>query len=431
VQWIQGLSAIEDSGALLADDMGLGKTIQTLCAIRFPALIIVPTSLLPQWEEEIGKFYPGINLCVYHGSGRVWSDDSDVTLSTYGLLRNDTGCFQSRNFSMTVLDEVQTIKNPESGVSEAAFSLCSDFRLALTGTPVENSLRDLWSIFNYILPGILPEPEALDALAMKEGGIELIRKLIHPFIKRRRKEDVLTELPEKTEITIPCVMDTMQRESYEKILFEAKSEAKDYLDKKKGFMSLFEKLLRLRQVCVHPSLSGLDSNIPSVKLEVLMDLLDQACKGGHKVLLFSQWTSALDIIEPLITKEISRPLRLDGSTRNRAPIIEQFKTDPSSQIFLLSLKAGGVGLNLTEADHVYFLDSWWNPAVEKQAADRVYRMGQDKPVFIYRLVVKDTIEEKILALHERKSALSNSLLEGSLDQSGRVTEEDIRFLLSL
>jgi superfamily II DNA or RNA helicase len=430
VRWMTGLSGCENMGALLADDMGLGKTIQTLASLRFPSLVIVPTSLLPQWEDALRQWYPAQSLCVYHGTGRSWDSTSDIVLSTYGVLRNESALFSSRVFEMIVLDEIQTIKNLASAVSEAAFSLQGNFRLGLTGTPVENSVTDLWSIFNFILPGLLPEPERLHSIIETEQGVPLIRKMITPFILRRKKSDVLKELPEKTEIVVPCVMEEEQRSMYESFLHDARDEARKYLSQGKGYMSLFEKLLRLRQICVHPMLLGDAGITSSVKIETSIDYLERITTSGHKVLLFSQWTSALDLIEALLASCTGAPLRIDGSTTNRAAVLSRFREDPEVSVLLLSLKAGGVGLNLVEADHVVFLDPWWNPAVEKQAEDRVHRIGQENPVFVYRMIVKDSIEEKILELHKRKSQLSEALLEGNASRDSSLSEEDLRFLLS-
>ncbi len=434
VRWVSSRAACKDMGALLADDMGLGKTIQTLASLKFPALVVVPTSLLPQWEDELRIWYPENSLCVYHGAARSWDESSDITLSTYGILRQESELFSSRVFEIIVLDEIQTIKNPESGVTEATCGLRGNFRLGLTGTPIENSVIDLWSIFNFLLPGMLPDPERLMKITETPQGLDVIRKMISPFILRRKKTEVLSELPEKTEILVSCRMESEQQRYYDMLLDSARDEARKYIHGGKGVLSLFEKLLRLRQVCVHPFLidKGVDkgSAVSSVKIETILDYLERITVSGHKVLLFSQWTTALDIIEPLIASRICTPLRIDGSTTNRASVLNRFKSESEFPVLLLSLKAGGVGLNLTEADHVLFLDPWWNPAVEKQAEDRVYRIGQDNPVFIYRMIVKDSIEEKILELHKRKSMLSEALLEGDASKNSIVSEEDLRFLLS-
>jgi len=430
ISWIRGLFKVKGAGALLADDMGLGKTLQALCSLSFPCLIVVPTSLLPQWEDQLSLYYPEKDICVYHGSSREWSSTSDITLTSYGLLRRDIDMFLSRQYEMYVLDEIQAIKNPRSALSQAAFSLKGGYRLGLTGTPIENSVQDLWSLFNFMIPGLLPSSERVDEVIRTEQGLASLRSIIKPFIKRRSKKEVLIELPERTEIKFPCEMESMQRDLYDAVLKDAQNEAEKYLNGQGRYTSLFEKLLRLRQICVHPALAGADGSFPATKVAALMELLESSLGSGHKVLVFSQWTSALDIIEPMISRAFGETLRLDGSTRDRAGLIAEFKENESRQVLLLSLKAGGVGLNLTEADHVYFLDSWWNPAVEQQAADRVYRMGQDKPVFIYKLMVKNSIEEKIQELHAIKSALSESLL-GDLPSSNRVSSEDIRFLLSL
>lgn len=430
VSWVKERQQIDDMGVLLADDMGLGKTFQTLSSLTFPALIIVPTSLLSQWADDIKNWYPSLSFNLYHGSDRVWNDSAEITLSTYGILRNESEKFSEKLFSMIVLDEIQTIKNPLSNVSEAVRSLKANFRLGLSGTPIENSILDLWSVFSFIQAGLLPEPERLQKITETGDGLNLIRKVLSNFILRRKKKDVLKDLPEKTEIVVPCLMSEEEREFYNKLLISAKDEAEKYFSNKTNKMSLFEKLLRLRQICVHSSLTGHGSISNSSKIEIVLDYLERITESNHKVLLFSQWTSALDIIEPLITSKICKALRIDGSTRDRQGVIEKFKTESDYQVLLLSLKAGGVGLNLTVADHVIFLDPWWNPAVEKQAEDRIHRIGQLNPVCIYRMIVKDSIEEKILELHKRKSALSEALLEGSISGSTVLSEQDIRFLLS-
>jgi SNF2 family DNA or RNA helicase len=430
VKWIRGMSCCGDIGVLLADDMGLGKTIQTLASLKFPALIIVPTTLLPQWESELRSWFPAHTLSLYHGSARAWDNSCDIVLTTYGIIRNESDLFSARNFEMIVLDEIQIIKNPSSHVSEAISKLKGSFRLGLTGTPVENSVIDLWSIFNFLNPGMLPEPEKLSRIAETDKGVSLARKLISGFILRRKKTEVLSELPEKTEILLSCEMSPEQRGMYESYLRDARKEAKNYFSGSKKFLTLFEKLLRLRQICVHPSLLEGTSDLSSAKMEVLLEYLERIVGSGHKVLVFSQWTSALDIVEPLIQSGIADPLRIDGSTSNRKAVLDSFKKDSKYPVLLLSLKAGGVGLNLVEADHVIFLDPWWNPAVEKQAEDRVYRIGQDNPVFIYRMIIKDSIEERILELHKKKSLLSEALLEGSALEGGAISEDDLRYLLS-
>ncbi|HMO16985.1 MAG TPA: DEAD/DEAH box helicase [Oligoflexia bacterium] len=429
IAWLGGLSRIPGAGALLADDMGLGKTLQAILSLQFPALIIVPTSLISQWESEVRRFYPEVKLNLFHGSSRKCSDEADITITTYGLIRSDVEELKDINFSTIVVDEAQNIKNPESQAHIAVCELRGNFKICLTGTPVENSATDLWSLFRFIMPGLLPPLGKFGEILQKENGPLVIKKILSPFIKRREKDEVLTELPPRTEVVIPCVMSENQSKLYDQLKSNARESADQYLEKSGDMMGFFELLLRLRQICVDPALAGADSKGEAVKIDTLLELLVSSSEAGHKSLVFSQWTSALDIIEPRIKREIGNCLRLDGQTVNRDAVVQEFKSNPNIPVMLLSLKAGGVGLNLTEADHVFFLDSWWNPAVERQAADRVHRIGQDKPVFIYKLVIKDSIEEKIMELHSIKSSISDALL-GSLPDSGKLSKEDLLYLLS-
>jgi len=433
VAWLQ-LLRDAGLGALLADDMGLGKTLQALCTLRPPALVVAPTSLLGNWEEETRRFRPALRTRVYHGTGRALDPDADLTLTSYALLRRDRPMLTAVEWGSVVLDEAQAIKNADSQVARAAFELRAAHRITLTGTPVENRLEELWSQLHFLNPGLLGsrqdfEQRTIRPLARGEAGsAERLRQRIRPFVLRRRKSEVAPELPLRTEQVLHCTLSQEERAVYEAVRAATLEQVVQRLESGGGVMAALEALLRLRQACCHTGLVPGAGTGRSAKLELLMDRLETSLADGHRALVFSQWTSLLDHVEPLLRSSGIDFLRLDGSTRDRAERVRRFQAPGGPPVFLISLRAGGTGLNLTAADLVFLLDPWWNPAVEDQAADRSHRIGQQRPVLIYRMVARDTVEEKILELQESKRALAEAALGGRSGATG-LTREDLLELL--
>ena len=434
VDWLHFLKSAE-MGGILADDMGLGKTLQALCIIEHPTLVVCPTSVLHNWAAEAEKFRPNLKVNVYHGPTRTLDPDADITLTTYGILRLDIEKLRETTFRVAVLDEAQAIKNPESQVAQAAFRLNATFRLTLTGTPVENRLEELWSQLHFTNRGLLGGRRDFreryeKPISVGEPGVAAhLRHRIKPFVLRRMKEQVAPELPKRTDMVLRCTLDKKERDTYEAIRLSTREMVAEQLGQGGNVLAALEALLRLRQAACHRGLvPGNDDATGSSKVNLLVQTLDGAITEGHKALVFSQWTSMLDRVEPAL-KEAGIPyVRLDGSTRNRGAVVERFQDPAGPPVFLISLKAGGTGLNLTAADHVFLLDPWWNPAVEEQAADRAHRIGQDKPVFVYRLVTTDTVEERILELQDRKRALADAAL-GEASQAGGITRDELLALL--
>lgn len=429
-------------GALLADDMGLGKTLQTLCAIKGRTLIVAPTSVLFNWAQEIPKFRPSLKVSTYYGSKRELNTLADVTLTSYGLLRLDQSQLSKEHWNTIVLDEAQIIKNPESQVTRASHSLKGDFRVTLSGTPIENKLDDLWSQFEFINPKLLGTHESFKdkyARPISQGDSEAakrLRMLIKPFFLRRLKRDVAPELPPRTETVLYCELSSIERELYETLLASTRKEVLSTLESGGSVIKALELILRLRQACCHPGLvPGLMKGITpsnelylSSKIDLLVNTLQESLEEGHKSLIFSQWTSFLDKIGDELKKKNINFSRIDGSTTHRQTIVNEFQGNSGPPIMLISLKAGGVGLNLTAADHVFICDPWWNPTVEDQAADRAHRIGQQNPVMIHRLVAKDSIEERILELQESKRDLAKAVLEDG-HASLNLTRDDLLNLL--
>jgi len=421
-------------GALLADDMGLGKTLQALCAVHGRALIVSPTSVLHNWADEIRRFRPGLSHAVYHGPNRELDPDVDVTLTTYALLRLDAERLAGVRWDTVVLDESQAIKNPDSQVASAAFRLDAAFKVALTGTPVENRLEELWSQFHFINPGLLGgRSDFQDRYAgpIAQGQPEVARRLrerIRPFVLRRLKQDVAPELPPRTDVVLYCELTSDERGVYDAIRAATIEDVVKKLGEGGGVLAALEALLRLRQAACHTALVPGREADGSSKIDMLMESLDNVVAEEHKAIVFSQWTGLLDLTEPALDAAGIPFTRLDGSTRDRAGVVRQFQDDAGPPVMLVSLKAGGTGLNLTAADHVFLLDPWWNPAVEQQAADRAHRIGQDKPVMVYRLVAEDTVEERILALQQRKREIADAAL-GQADQAASITREELLDLL--
>ena len=418
IDWLVFLREAE-LGGILADDMGLGKTLQAMCALSGRSLVVCPRSVVWSWAEEIARFRPSLRVSVYHGSGRALDDDADVTLTTYGVLRQDVDLLAAVDWDGVVLDEAQAIKNPDSQAAGAARRLPARWHLAMTGTPVENRLDELWSLLEFAVPGATGErgdfrDRYADPIGRgDDGAAARLHELVRPFILRRMKRDVLPDLPPRTEAQLPVELSPAERTVYDTVRAAAQSEVARVLDGGAGVMAALEALLRLRQAACHPSLVPGQAAETSSKVERLVAALDEAAADGHKALVFSQWTSALDLIEPHLTAAGIAFTRLDGSTRDRAGVVAEFQSDGGPPAMLISLKAGGTGLNLTAADHVFLFDPWWNPTAEDQAADRAHRIGQDKPVLVYRLVARDTVEQRILDLQARKRALAQAALAGT------------------
>jgi superfamily II DNA or RNA helicase len=421
-------------GAVLADDMGLGKTLQTIAALRGRTLVVCPKSVVHNWIDEIKRFRPGLRTAIYHGSKRELREAADVTLTTYAVLRSDVNSLSALTWDVVVLDEAQAIKNAESQTARAAFQLRGEFRVALSGTPVENRLEELWSVMHFANPGLLgrkssfQEQTVTPVAAGDAGAAERLRSRIRPFVLRRMKRDVLPELPPRTDAVLHVELDATERSVYDAVRAATKQEITARLGHGESVLAALEALLRLRQAACHADLVPGQTSDRSSKVDRLLEALEELVADGHQALVFSQWTSLLDRVEPHLTSAGIAFTRLDGSTRDRAEVVRQFQTPGGPQVMLVSLKAGGTGLNLTAADHVFLLDPWWNPAVEDQAADRAHRIGQDRPVMVYRMVTKDTVEERILALQSRKRALSDVAL-GNASQAVALTREELLALL--
>ncbi|MFQ5717982.1 MAG: SNF2-related protein [Acidobacteriota bacterium] len=433
VDWLARLAAA-GFGALLADDMGLGKTVQALCVLRPPALVVAPTSVLFNWSDEIRRFRPGLSVCLYHGAGRQLDADADVTLTTYALLRLDVERLTARRWGSVVVDEAQNIKNPDSQVARAACCLDAPVKIALTGTPVENRLEELWSLFRLLNPGLLGTRDdfrrrsASPIAAGDAAALDRLRRRLGPFVLRRRKKEVAPELPARTDVVRHCELNETERRVYEAVAASARQDVVARLEAGGSVVEALELLLRLRQACCHAGLVPGQEAASSAKLDLLLDCLAEVVADGHKALVFSQWTSLLDRVEPYLAAAAIPFIRLDGSTKDRGGVVARFQASGGPPVMLISLRAGGTGLNLTAADHVFLLDPWWNPAVEEQAADRAHRIGQDRPVLVTRLVARETVEERILLLQESKRALAASLEGGAAPVS--LTRDDLLALLA-
>jgi hypothetical protein len=416
-------------GGVLADDMGLGKTLQTICALEKGSLVVCPTSVLANWKAELARFRPSLSVNTYHGPGRALSD-ADVTLTTYALLRLDADALAPKSWRVVVLDEAQAIKNPDSQVTRAAYRLTGALKLAVTGTPLENRLEELWSLMHFTNPGLLGGRGDFGrnyADAIEAGSADktqALRKKLAPFILRRLKKDVAPELPPRTEAVRFVTLEEKERAVYDAVHAATRAEVVTLLQGNGSVLKALEALLRLRQAACHSALVPGQQAKTSSKVEALVEDLSTAVADGHRCLVFSQWTSMLDLIEPALKSAELTFSRLDGTTTNRGELVQQFQAAQGPAVMLMSLKAGGTGLTLTAADHVFLVDPWWNPQVEAQAADRAHRIGQDKPVFIYRLVAQGTVEERILALQEKKRALFEAALEGGASATS-LTKDDL------
>jgi superfamily II DNA or RNA helicase len=435
-------------GGCLADDMGVGKTPQVLAMLETrrsagagASLVVVPRSLVYNWKQEADRFTPQLRVLDHTAADRDRQQDFsgyDLVISTYGTLRKDAAEFRDLEFDYVILDEAQAIKNSSSESAKAARLLKGRRRLVMTGTPIENHLGELWSLFEFLNPGMLGSAKAFKGSgALKNPDEETRRvlgKALRPFLLRRTKEQVASELPPKQEQTIYCDLDSKQRELYNELrdFYRAKLLGKigrEGLNKSK--MQVLEALLRLRQAALHPALLGQKHiGAASAKLDVMMDQLTEVLDEGHKALVFSQFTSFLSIVRAELDERGVVYEYLDGQTKDRQARVERFQSDSKCPVFLVSLKAGGVGLNLTAADYVFLLDPWWNPAVEAQAIDRTHRIGQTRSVFAYRLIARDTVEERVLELQGKKRDLAAAIVGEDNSLIRDLSAEDLETLLS-
>ena len=445
-----------DFGGCLADDMGLGKTVQVLALLqsrkltvtknkeqRSTSLVIVPKSLIFNWMDEAKKFAPSLRIANYTGSDRRTLlssfQDTDMVLTTYGTMRRDVELLKDIPFDYVILDEAQAIKNHQSMTAKASRLLQGRNRLAMTGTPIENHLGELWSLFEFLNPGLLGASAAFQSFSRgakdgDEGAISMLSQALKPFILRRTKTQVLDDLPEKTEQTLYCEIIGKQRKYYDELRDFYRSHLNKQI-KAKGLQRskfhVLEALLRLRQAACHPGLIDEDRiGDASAKLDLLWEQVEALAAEGHKALVFSQFTSLLAILRSRLDKQKVKYAYLDGKTTKRGEIVKQFQEDADTKLFLISLKAGGHGLNLTAAEYVFILDPWWNPAVEAQAIDRAHRMGQDKRVFAYRIIAKDTVEEKILQMQSDKRDLADAIVGADDSIMRNISADDLQMLLS-
>jgi len=448
LSWMQFLREMKLAG-IMADDMGLGKTVQALAHIltekeegrlQHPALVIAPTSLMHNWRRESEKFTPDLSVLVIHGPTRAQHFEKmaefDLVLTTYPLLARDFDVLVEQSWHLLILDEAQYIKNPRAKASQLVRKLHAEHKLCMTGTPMENHLGELWAQFDFLMPGYLFDQRGFSRLFRKpieiegdEARQETLNTRIRPFLLRRSKENVALELPAKTEIIRSIELEDKQRELYESVRLAMQKRVRDAVSSMglaQSQIVVLDALLKMRQVCCDPRLvSGLNGEPPaSAKLEMLLDLLPEMIEEGRKVLLFSQFTSMLALIEKEMQRLNIGYAKLTGQTKDRETPIESFQNG-EVPLFLISLKAGGVGLNLTAADTVIHYDPWWNPAAEAQATDRAHRIGQDKSVFVYKLITEGTVEEKILELQDRKRDLANGIQGKGVAKSPLWTPEDI------
>src|ERR1051326_1490647 len=448
--WFEFLQRFKFGGCL-ADDMGLGKTVQVLALMESrrkgesrPSLVVVPRSLIFNWQQEAARFTPKLRVLTHTGSERIKGnahfENYDLILTTYGTLRRDVIHFGEVEFDFVILDEAQAIKNAGTETAKAARLLKSRQRLALSGTPIENHLGELWSLFEFLNPGMLGSASVFQfstnaTQKPDEKSRVLLSRALLPFILRRTKQQVAKELPEKLEQTIYCEMDERQRRQYEELRAYYRQSLLEKVSRQginKSKIQILEALLRLRQTACHPALVAgpVDDVTPNAKLDVLLPRLSEVTEEGHKAIVFSQFTSFLSIVRRRLDQQGVAYEYLDGKTRNRGVAVERFQSDPDCKLFLISLKAGGQGLNLTAAEYVFLLDPWWNPAVEAQAIDRAHRIGQMNRVFAYRLITRDTVEEKVLELQSTKRELADAIINADNSVIRNITGEDLRLLLS-
>ena len=453
LSWLQFLSKNNLNG-ILADDMGLGKTVQTLAHILIeqeegrltaPVLVIAPTSLMTNWRMESQKFAPSLKILVLHGQNRHELFDQilnhDLILTTYPLLARDKDFLLKHKYHILILDEAQVIKNPNTMAHRVVQQVAARHRLCLTGTPMENHLGELWSLFYFLMPGFLGEQKKFNRIFRvpieklgDEDRRQNLAKRIKPFMMRRTKTQVVSELPPKTEIIQNIELLPEQRALYESIRLTMHKRVKQEIQEKglkRSHIVILDALLKLRQVCCDPRLLKINSTYHTVKesakMELLMDILPEMIEENRQILLFSQFTSMLALIEEELIKRQISYVKLTGQTKDRASVIDTFQAG-NVPLFLISLKAGGTGLNLTAADTVIHYDPWWNPAVENQATDRAYRIGQDKPVFVHKFITVGTVEEKILQLQYKKASLLSGVFDTTTNTETFLTPDDLEAL---
>lgn len=449
-QGVNWLSFLIDYGfhGILADDMGLGKTVQVLAFLsrlsqKGPHLIVVPTSLIFNWKNEIEKFLPTYTPYIHQGSKRNKNSEDfgkhSIILTSYTTLRLDLPLFQQFSYQTIILDEAQVVKNAHTQIAQAIYSLQGLFRLSITGTPIENHLNELWAHFHFLIPDLLPDEKSFEAdLAAAQADnryLKRIKKKIAPFILRRKKEEVAKDLPERIDQIVWVEMTEGQRRTYDQFLAGVKSGLLKKIELEgmsKHRIEIFEAILRLRQICCHPALASFSEDEEdirtSAKFEALMQDLETAVEEGRKVLVYSQFTSMLKLIAKNLKEKSYAYAYLDGSTTNREQVVASFQENPCIPFFLISLKAGGVGLNLTAADYVFLYDPWWNEAVEEQAINRAHRLGRKDTVIAKRFVTVESIEEKMMKLKALKRSLVDSVLDEEVGASD-LTLEDLKFLL--
>ena len=441
---------------ILADDMGLGKTLQALALIQKakeedgekPVLVVCPTSVVFNWESEIQKFAPTLSCLKLSGVERKnffeKIPEHDVVITSYALIRRDIEELQKYEFRYIILDESQNIKNAMSQTAQSVKQLKAEHKLALSGTPIENRLEELWSVFDFLMPGFLFNVAEFNyryvnpIMERQDKTVEKRLKLqIYPFILRRMKRDVAKDLPDKVENIAYCELTPEQKDFYLDVLDSTKEELFKSIEQnglEKSRLSIFSALLRLRQICCHPRLydkENVKGMITSGKFEHLKGMLEQIISEGHRILLFSQFVDMLDIIKDWLERSGIPYEYLTGKTKDRQGAVERFNSSTSIPIFLISLKAGGTGLNLTGADYVIHYDPWWNPAVEDQATDSAYRIGQTKKVFVYRLITKNTVEEKIQKLKSIKRDLVDNVISVDRNITKSLTLDDIKEIFSV
>ncbi|CAK7039688.1 MAG: hypothetical protein DELT_00727 [Desulfovibrio sp.] len=443
-------------GGILADEMGLGKTIQTLSFIQLmvergaggPNLIVVPTSVLPNWEREAEKFVPGLKRLTIYGTRResmfAQIDSSDLVMTTYALLRRDLEELEKHEFNAIFLDEAQNIKNPNTITAKSVRNIKAGLKVCLSGTPIENNLFELWSLFEFLMPGFLGAQHAFQrgvVRPIKEGDnepLEFLRTRVKPFILRRTKSEVAKDLPPKIENTYYCALADEQAELYAMLTKKLKEQIMSSVDEKgiaKSQISILDALLKLRQICCHPRLlklniPGVNTNLPSGKFDAFKDMVTDIVEEGHKVLVFSQFVQMLQIIRSWLQISNIPFTYLDGTSKDRFEQVDKFNNSPDIPIFLISLKAGGTGLNLTSADYVIHYDPWWNPAMENQATDRTHRIGQTRQVFSYKLICQNTVEEKILQLQDSKRGMAEAIIPGQSAWKS-LTRDDLEMLFDI
>ena len=443
LSWFETLDYL-GFGGILADEMGLGKTLQTISFLlnkkNKKTLIVTPTSLIHNWKSEFEKFAPSMKVAICHGLKKERMeiirsiDEYDVVLTTYGSLRNDLDYYEEIDFDYCIIDEAQNIKNPLASASDAVKAIKAKNKFALTGTPIENNLLELWSIFDFIIPGYLYSLTKFNAVFIKdEGNIENLKRMIKPFILRRTKKQVIKELPPKIEKEYYVEMGRDQKNTYGIYVEDVKQKLKEK-QQIKNKITVFSYLTRLRQLCLDPSVVIENYKGKSAKTDACLEIIKEYTEENNKILVFSQFTSVLKNLAKKLDKKKLKYYYLDGSTKamDRINLVNDFNNNDEVKVFLISLKAGGTGLNLTSANTVIHFDPWWNPSVENQASDRAHRIGQRNVVEVIKLITKGTIEEKIIELQNKKKELIDNMIDGNLSDNNvlrSLSEDEIMNLL--